>query len=148
MDVGLQWMLCVLQVETSATRRSLVQRSPTVCVCVCHPLHLQWAGWRDQTKTIFHPRLLNGHFPNCFIIKITCKFLVYYITYDRSLGAGGGTLHSSQFWSAPKIFLLNCLWKEMPGRSSKIHWDIAFPKQCTGHKEGKRLHVSHWCPWN
>jgi len=32
-------MLCVVQVETSATRQSLVQRSLTVCVYVCVTLY-------------------------------------------------------------------------------------------------------------
>jgi hypothetical protein len=52
MDVCLLWVLCVCQVEISATGRSLVQRSPTDlgCVTVCdqmnnnNPLHLTWLG--------------------------------------------------------------------------------------------------------
>jgi hypothetical protein len=36
MDVCLLWLLCVCQVEVSATGRSLVQRSPTDCgVSLC-----------------------------------------------------------------------------------------------------------------
>jgi hypothetical protein len=47
------------QVEVSATVRSLIQKSHTECVCVCHwvwsgatvtPLHLQLLGRRGQTK--------------------------------------------------------------------------------------------------
>jgi len=36
MDFRLVWMLCAVQVAASATGRSLVQRNPTVYVCVCH----------------------------------------------------------------------------------------------------------------
>jgi hypothetical protein len=48
------------QVEVSATGRSLVQRNPIECVCVCvslnvikrnnNPVHLQSVGRRGQTK--------------------------------------------------------------------------------------------------
>jgi hypothetical protein len=46
------------QVEVSATGRSLIQSSPTECVCVSlsvikcknNPLHLQWVRRRGQTK--------------------------------------------------------------------------------------------------
>jgi hypothetical protein len=52
--ICLVWVLCLVQLEASAMGRSLVQRSPTECVCVCvslsvircnnNPLHLQWVG--------------------------------------------------------------------------------------------------------
>jgi hypothetical protein len=52
-DVCLLWMLCVVQLQTSATGRSLVQGSPGKCVYVIqcirrnnNPLHLQWVGRR------------------------------------------------------------------------------------------------------
>jgi hypothetical protein len=64
--VCLLWMLCVVQVEVSVTGRSLVQMSPTECVCACvracvcaslsvfrcnnKPLHLRQVGSRSQTK--------------------------------------------------------------------------------------------------
>ena len=44
MDVCLTWMLCVV----SAKGRSLVQRSPTKCVCVCH-----WV-WSGATVTLYN----------------------------------------------------------------------------------------------
>ena len=52
------WVLCVVQVKekASATGRSLVQGSPTECVCVSvigcnnNPLHLKWVGRRRHTK--------------------------------------------------------------------------------------------------
>jgi hypothetical protein len=46
-DVCLLWVVCVVQVQASATRRSLVQGSPTECVCVCH-----WV-WSGATITIY-----------------------------------------------------------------------------------------------
>jgi len=74
-------------------------------------------------------------------------FLVYYIAYDRSLGAQeGGPYTPLSFGLHRKYFCLTVSVK-ISARAkllhSKIHWDLAFPKQCTGHKEGKRLHVSH-----
>ena len=61
-DVCLLWILCVVQVEVSASGRSLVQRSPTeyvcVCVCVCgppcmikrknNPPRLQWVACKKD----------------------------------------------------------------------------------------------------
>ena len=44
---------------------------------------------RDQSRKIFR-LLLRFQFPNGFIMKSTCMFLVYYIAYDRSWGGGGG----------------------------------------------------------
>jgi len=35
MDFCLLWILCVVQVQASAMGWSLIQRSPTECVCVC-----------------------------------------------------------------------------------------------------------------
>jgi hypothetical protein len=118
-------MLCVVQVEASATSRYLVQSSPTVCVCLCHLLQLQWVCRRDQSRTIFRILLPRIQFPKGFIMKITCMFLVYYIACDRSWGGGRGTLHSSQFWDAPTIFRFNCLWKEVSGLS-------CCTQKCTG----------------
>ena len=54
----LLWMRCVVQVHASATGRSLVQGSPTECVCVhvCvirlnnNPVHVQWVGRKGRTK--------------------------------------------------------------------------------------------------
>jgi len=54
----LSGVLCVTQVQVSATGRSPVQRSPTVYVCLslsvirCNskPLHLQCVGSRGQTR--------------------------------------------------------------------------------------------------
>jgi hypothetical protein len=43
LDFCLWWMLCVMQIEASATGRSLVQGRPTDCVCV----------WSDVTVTVY-----------------------------------------------------------------------------------------------
>jgi hypothetical protein len=70
MDVCLLWMLCVCQVEVSATDWSLVQRSPTDCgvpLCVItwknNPLHLTWLGremldYERKKKVYSCPHLL------------------------------------------------------------------------------------------
>ena len=47
MDVCLLWVLYVVQVEASATDRSLVQGNPTECVCVCPYM------WSGATVTLY-----------------------------------------------------------------------------------------------
>jgi hypothetical protein len=46
MDVCLLWVLCVCQVEVSATDWSLVQRSPTDCGASLRVIseHQEWGG--------------------------------------------------------------------------------------------------------
>jgi hypothetical protein len=40
MGVCVLYVLCVVEVEASARDRSLVQRIPTECVCVCMPTYV------------------------------------------------------------------------------------------------------------
>jgi hypothetical protein len=68
MDVCLLWMLCVVQVETPATGRSLIQRSPSECMyvslsvmtCNNNPLHLQWSMWKSSTKKFYKNEFINS----------------------------------------------------------------------------------------
>jgi len=54
MAVRLLWVVCVVYVAASATSWSLVQRSPTLCVCVCvYDLEtLQEATWATEKSII------------------------------------------------------------------------------------------------
>ena len=74
-------VLCVMQLQVSATTRSVVHRSPTECVrvsfivirCNSNPLHLQCVGRRGQTgkEKMFLSSLLFYLFKS----RLTSKFV-------------------------------------------------------------------------
>jgi hypothetical protein len=72
MDFCLLWVLCVCQIEVSATGWSLVQRSPTDCV-VSKCVISKPQEWGDQ-----NPQVVVKASKIIIIIILVC--LVFYIT--------------------------------------------------------------------
>ena len=80
MDVCSLWVLCVLQVEVTATGRSLVQRSPTeYCVSECERGTAQrrprfTGGCRDLIKKFLHYGNFFGFNFGLSLTKVNLKF--------------------------------------------------------------------------
>jgi hypothetical protein len=107
MGICLFWMLCVVQVEATATGRFLVQGSPTYCVsvsvirCNSNPLHLQWVGRRRQIKKERLGSSIEQH-----DVSTSCRTAAFRLTCDfRSVS----TVHVKSEPSLPTTSAAVCV---------------------------------------